>query len=239
MHIDIITKINNAKNNTDDMHVLIEEYMPFIKSEVYKSKSYDQFEIDDLLSVAMSAFDESVNKYDDEKGNFISFSSKIINLRLIDYFRSQAKYKNEILDKNTGDNSEKSIVESGLDKRSIEEFSASELNLLRREEIMEFKEELTKFSIDFVKLKKSSPKKKELRKMCFEIADYIRETEELQNRLRTKKTLDLEKICEKFKVHRKKVERTRSYIIAIVIILDGDYMFIRDYINWRWWCWKE
>jgi len=233
MCIDLIIKINNAKNNTDDMHALIEEYMPFIKSEVYKSKSYKRFEIDDLLSVAMSAFDESINKYDDEKGNFISFSSKIINLRLIDYYRSQAKYKNEILDKNTDNNSEKSIVESRLDKRSIEEFSASELNLLRREEIMEFKEELTKFSIDFVKLKKSSPRKKELRKICFEIADYIRETEELQNRLKTKKTLDIEKICGKFKVHRKKVERTRSYIIAIVIILDGDYMFIRDYISWR------
>jgi len=233
MHTDLIIKINNAKNNTDDMHVLIEEYMPFIKSEVYKSKSYDKFEIDDLLSIAMLAFSESVDKYDEEKGNFISFSSKIVNLRLIDYYRSQAKYDNEILDKNTGETSERSIVESGLDKKSIEEFSESELNLLRREEIMEFKEELTKFSIDFVKLKKSSPRKKELRNMCFEIADYIIENEELQNRLRTNRTLDLEKICGKFEVHRKKVERARSYIIAIVIILDRDYMFIRDYINWR------
>ncbi|MGB3367490.1 MAG: sigma factor [Acidaminobacteraceae bacterium] len=233
MHTDLIVKINNAKNNTDDMNILIEEYMPFIKSELYKSKSYNKFEIDDLISIGMLAFSESVNKYDQEKGNFISFSSKILKLRVIDFYRSQAKYDNEILDKNWADSSELSIVESGLNKRSIEEFSESELNLLRREEIMEFKEELIKFSIDFVKLKKSSPRKKELRKMCFEIADYIIENEELQNKLKIKKTLDLEKICKKFEVHRKKIERARSYIIAIVIILDGDYMFIRDYINWR------
>ena len=233
MHKDLIIKINNAKASESDMHILIEEYMPFIKSEVYKSKSYDQFEIDDLISIAMLAFKESADKYDEKKGNFISFSSKIIKLRLIDYYRSQSKYQNEVLDKNSDLKSENSLVDINLNKKSIEKFSDSELNMLRREEILEFRVKLTKLNIDFSKLKKSSPKKKELRKMCFDIADYIVCDIELYERLLTKNTLDLEKICSVFNVNRKKVERARIYIIAIVIILKEEYVFIRDYVDWR------
>lgn len=233
MHIDLIDKINNAKANEADMHMLIEEYMPFVKSEVHKSKSYDQFEFDDLLSVAMLAFKESVDKYDETRGNFISFSSRIIKLRLIDYYRAQSKYKNEVLDNAREENNENSLVESKLNIRSIEEFSKAELNILRREEILEFKEKLNNYNIDFSKLTKSSPKKKELRKMCFEIANYIVSDKELYERLHNKNTLDLEKISSVFKVNRKKVERARIYIIAIVIVVKENYVFILDYVDWR------
>lgn len=232
MHVDMIRKINNAKKNAEDMHVLIQEYMPFIKSEVYKSKSYEKYEIDDLISVGMLAFTESVNKYDGEKGNFISFSSKVINLRLIDYYRSQSKFDNELLLENISDDADKRSDESEFNKKSIDEFSKSELDLLRREEIIEFQSVIKNYGIDFSKLKKSTPKKKELRKMSFEIASYILANKDMYERLQTKKTLDLENICSNFDVNRKKVERARSYIIAIVIILSGDYTFIREYVNW-------
>ncbi len=233
MHTGLIDKINNAKNSDDDMHILIEEYMPFIKSEVHKSKSFEKFEQDDLLSIAMLAFSESVKKYDEEKGNFISFSSRLIKLRLIDYYRSQAKFESEVLDKKTIDDMDNSGVQLGLNKKSIEEYSISQVNILRREEILDFKEELAHFDIDFSKIQKSSPKKKELRRICFDIANYILDDSELYNRLLTKKTLDLERLCEVFKVHRKKIERARVYIIAIIIVLRSDYIFIKDYVNWR------
>lgn len=233
MHRDLIDKINNAKTNDADMHILIDEYMPFIKSEIHKSKSSEKFEEDDLLSIAMLAFNESVKKYEEEKGNFISFSSRLIRLRLIDYYRSQAKFDSEVLDKKMSDDIGNSRVELGLNKKSLEEYSTSQINILRREEILEFKEELALFEIDFSKIQKSSPKKKELRRICFEIANYILDDSELYNRLLTKKTLDLERLCKTFKIHRKKIERARVYIIAIIIVLRSDYIFIKDYVNWR------
>lgn len=239
MHEDLLVKLESAKIDDKKMHILIEEYMPFIKSEVYKSKSIDLFEVDDLISVAMSAFKESVDKYDENLGNFISFASRIINLRLIDYYRSHLKFKNEILDNVASSNTNKSIVELGLEKKSIDEFSQTEVNLLRREEILEFKEELLNFGIDLKKLEKSSSKKKEIRIRCYEIASFIINDDESYNKLLNRKIIETENICSNFDINKKKLERLRAYIIAIVIILKGDYIFIRDYVSWRWLCWEE
>jgi RNA polymerase sigma factor len=55
---------------------------------------------------------------------------------------------------------------------------------------------------------------------------------ELIRHIKNKKTLPIIQIEKSLKIPRKKIDRGRKYIIAVLIICTGDYEFIKDYINW-------
>jgi RNA polymerase sigma factor len=55
--------------------------------------------------------------------------------------------------------------------------------------------------------------------------------EELVEKIKAKKVLPLKEIIEKLSINKKLVERWRKYIIALIIILSGDYPYIRSYLN--------
>ena len=57
---------------------------------IYINKSSEQW------SISLSAFCESVKSYSLEKGSFYAFAELVIKRRLIDFLKSQSKYKNEI-----------------------------------------------------------------------------------------------------------------------------------------------
>jgi len=46
-----------------------------------------------------------------------------------------------------------------------------------------------------------------------------------------KKKLPLKRLEEKVNVSRKTIERNRIYIVAMVLILSGDYRFLGDYLK--------
>ncbi len=71
---------------------------------------------------------------------------------------------------------------------------------------------------------------KKTRKLYKEIALQITTDASLMMYINNNKRLPIQKIVEKMKVHRKKVERGRIYIIALIIIKIGDYRFLKEYI---------
>jgi len=54
---------------------------------------------------------------------------------------------------------------------------------------------------------------------------------ELLERIRAKKALPVKELTEKLGINRKMLERWRKYIIALVVILAGDYPYIKSYLN--------
>lgn len=46
-----------------------------------------------------------------------------------------------------------------------------------------------------------------------------------------KKYIPIAEIEKALKISRKKIERLRKYIIAIIIIITGDYYYIKEYIR--------
>ena len=78
-----------AKQSDDIAKALIGEFMPFLKGRVARySGSLDEYEREDMLSVAMSAFYEAVHGYDIEKGHFYPFANQVVCARLIDRIRA-------------------------------------------------------------------------------------------------------------------------------------------------------
>ena len=85
------------EGDEDDKNNLIQEYIPFIKKVlVNQLGSYIEVENDDYFSIGLIAFNEAIEKYDEERGNFLTFASVVIKSRLIDQLRKESRRSKEV-----------------------------------------------------------------------------------------------------------------------------------------------
>ncbi|AJA49879.1 RNA polymerase sigma factor SigI [Clostridium pasteurianum DSM 525 = ATCC 6013] len=223
-------RVEKAKIDQKELNKLIEVYKPFIANILYKKKGkFLQYGCDDELTIGMMAFKEAVEAYDKKKGKFLSFAKHVISLRSIDHYRKNEKMKDKIwlpIVTQSDDKSENSV----MDDESIKKYEYEKENELRRLEISEYKKELKKWDIEFADLLRTCPKQDRLKKVYKEIAQFIIMDSKILNRLIITKRLPIKEIQGNMLIHRKKIERGRLYIIALVIALKGDYDLIREYI---------
>ena len=225
-------RVRKIKNNNDEINRLVEEYKPFIASCVEKNTGrYVKYGEDDELSVGLLAFVEAIKAYNVLRGNFLSFSQNVIKRRLIDYHRKEKRHKNVVyINEYTNDDEEK---ENDLSiEKSLDIYSEREISEYRRLEIEELKKELAQWDISFIELTETSPKHEKTRKMCAEIISFIVSQPELVKQVKNKRYLPVAEIEKSLCIPRKKIERMRKYILAVMIINTGDYEYIRDYVNW-------
>ncbi|MDP4268334.1 MAG: RNA polymerase subunit sigma, partial [Bacteroidota bacterium] len=72
----------------------------------------------------------------------------------------------------------------------------------------------------------------ETKEIYKEIVNAVINRQELLNMIKTKKYLPIIEIEKETGIHRKKIERSRKYVITMIIILTGEYKYIQDFINW-------
>lgn len=218
--ISLEERVIKSKNNNDELNTLISDFRPFIASVVQKKVGkYLEYGVDDELSVGLSAFMEAVNSFDVKKGTFLSFSRLVINARVIDFLRKKSKLRTISIDEDSQDENELSTV---LDKKSMERCTlASEEDSIKLE-VIEYASLLKNWNIGFNELVRISPKKDTLRQEYKNAARAIIDNDNILNELMRTKRLPIQEIEKILKIHRKKLERGRIYIIAIVLaILNG------------------
>ena len=64
-----------------------------------------------------------------------------------------------------------------------------------------------------------------------DVAHVIMEDEQLIQFLFDKKSLPMKQLVDRVQVSRKTIERQRKYIIAIVLILAGEFQMLQEYIR--------
>ncbi|MCS0672471.1 RNA polymerase sigma factor SigI [Cytobacillus firmus] len=224
--VELIQQGDTALNNE-----LIESYKPFIAKTVSSVCKRYIHESDDEFSIGLIAFNEAIQKYSPDKGSsLISFSEVLIKRRVIDYIRKQSKFQN--LSFNGGSNLEDDDAGSAIeDELSIEDFRKKTDEELRKEEILQFTQILQEFDLTFSDLIEQSPKHADARKNAMTVAKILVENDELKNILYDKKKLPIKQLESYVSLSRKTIERNRKYIIAISLILTGDYIFLKDYIK--------
>lgn len=224
--VELIQQGDTALNNE-----LIESYKPFIAKTVSSVCKRYIHESDDEFSIGLIAFNEAIQKYSPDKGSsLISFSEVLIKRRVIDYIRKQSKFQN--LSFNGGSNLEDDDTGSAIeDELSIEDFRKKTDEELRKEEILQFTQILQEFDLTFSDLIEQSPKHADARKNAMTVAKILVENDELKNILYDKKKLPIKQLESYVSLSRKTIERNRKYIIAISLILTGDYIFLKDYIK--------
>jgi len=210
---------------------LIDTYKPFIAKTVSSVCKRYISESDDEFSIGLIAFHEAIEKYSSDKGSsLISFAEVIIKRRVIDYIRSQAKYNVLSLDK--GIQHEEDSESSSIDvELSIKEYNIQIDEQLRKEEILLFTRMLQQFDLTFQDLLEQSPKHADARKSAILVAKAVADNEMFSNSLLKKKQLPIKQLESVVSVSRKTIERNRKYIIAISLILIGDFVYLKDYIK--------
>lgn len=104
-------------------------------------------------------------------------------------------------------------------------------NEFRAQEINDLTKELKEYGIEFESLVSCSPKHKDTRDALLNIALYCIRDEEVLNKIKSKKTLPIKELMQRLGTNRKMLEKWRKYIITLVIILSGDYPYIKSYLN--------
>jgi RNA polymerase sigma factor len=211
---------------------LIDSYKPFIAKTVSSVCKRYIHESDDEFSIGLIAFNEAIQKYSPDKGSsLISFSEVLIKRRVIDYIRKQSKYQNISFNGASNLEEDETAGSSIEDELSIEDFRKKKDEELRREEILQFTQILQQFDLTFTDLIEQSPKHADARKNAMAVAKILVENEELKTILIEKKRLPIKQLESYVSLSRKTIERNRKYIIAISLILAGDYVYLKDYIK--------
>lgn len=223
-------RIDEIRDDTQQINRFVEEYKPFIASCAEKvAGRFLNYGSDDELSIAMLAFVEAINSFNQSKGSFFSFSRNVIKRRIIDYYRKEKRHDivvslNMYIDEK-GEDFDLSTNEA------IRQHSEKELSQIRGLEMKSLAKELESWNITFSDLTRISPKHKSTRDKCMQIVGFILFKSDILNQIVTKRYLPVAELEKETQLPRKLVERFRKYIIALVIIETGDYGYIQNYIK--------
>ncbi len=188
-------------------------------------------EQDEEFSIALNGCHEAINAYNPtENASFQTFAHLVIKRRITDFIRKEAvRHKKELLFDGSVDNSEDEHFL--LKQLAVTTYSEEQFTEARREELIKYSKLLTSLNLSFDELTKSAPKHKDARKTAFQIAQIIADSEELYELLIKNKKLPLKEIEALVEVSRKTLERQRKYIIAVVLLLNSDFVYIKDYVK--------
>jgi RNA polymerase sigma factor len=215
----------SARNN------FIESHEPYILKEISKISHRYTTKEDDEFSIGLFAFNEAIDKFDFSKGNsFYSLASVVIRNRVIDFLRKENKHKYHLSFDEKDEESEhaENISES---KVSIDRFQQEEKAKRLKEEISDFVKHLDDFGISLEELVEISPKHKDARENIFSIVQSICKDEDMINYILKHKRIPLKELLHVVDCSRKTLERNRKYILAIFVIYNGNYTFLKGYLK--------
>ncbi|WP_421384272.1 RNA polymerase sigma factor SigI [Bacillus salacetis] len=221
------------EGNEELLNQVLEDYKPFVKKTVSSVCKRYIYESDDEFSIGLIAFHDAIFKYSSDRGaSFISFAEVIIKRKVIDYIRMNGRHQNISVEANT-ENDEGEVQNKITDTLSMEEYDRTRVADERREEIMAFTKKLKEYSLSFDDLVSNSPKHEDARVNAISIAKLVVSTPSLLEYLQEKKRLPIKQLEKQVGFSRKTIERNRKYIIAISIIIMGDFYYLKDYLKGR------
>jgi RNA polymerase sigma factor len=211
-------RVIRSRGDNDLLNSLIKEFKPFIASVAQKRVGrYLEYGVDDELSVGLMAFREAVNSFKEGRAKFLSFARMVISMRLIDYFRKMDNNFEVLGDEDEGDL---------WDSQSVELYQLENDEEDLKAEVINYSALLSQWGIDLTELAGASPKNDDLKNEYQEIARMIAEDEVLLKNLMETKRLPIKEIEKEVQIHRKKVERGRIYIIAMVLAIKSGFSYM-------------
>lgn len=213
----------NEKTYTE-IDTLIQDYMPFIISEVsHVTNRYVCIENDDELSIGLIAFYEAIQRYSADKGAFIPFAKLVMRSRLRNHFKSNCPVDTCSLDTFAPEQ-----LESCLEP-IIEPHPGDEDAL--KEEIHKLTHILSDFGFNLSDVADEAPKHRETRDNAITLSERISKEQSFVDWLYLKKRLPITQICLKFTITQKVIKRSKKFIITTVIIFDKNLRNLKLWIG--------
>ncbi|MGL5977869.1 MAG: sigma factor [Erysipelotrichaceae bacterium] len=221
----LLQQLQASKTDEQVANQLLEQYRPFILSQVSNFTKAAACVSDDTYSIALHAFYEAILRYVEERGNFISYAALCIRSRLLDDARKQARRQSELsLDEEVGEEG------VSLHERIAAPSDSCEVTLATQEEILELTTALARFGISFADLANNTPKQERTKTSCASAIAYAASNTELLDILLQTKKLPLAALVAGSGVERKTLERHRTYLIAMLLIQTNGFVLLRGHL---------
>lgn len=211
---------------------LLVQYNPFILRVAARATGrYIRSGSDDEYSVALGAFNEAIDGYSSDRGGFLNFAETVIKRRLIDYYRRESRRPETPISDFEDTDDEGNVSNPIMLKESVLAFNVESEAEARREEIVRFGRDLQQYGLSFAELTRVSPKHEDARRSAIAVAKLLVADGELTDHLMKRRELPLSALADVAPVSRKTIERQRKYIIAVSLILLGDYAYMQGYLE--------
>ena len=221
-----------AKQSETEAGILIDEFMPFLNARVSRyTAQFSGHMRDDALSVSMIALHEAIQKYDIEKGHFFPFADRVVRARIIDHIRKVSRQERNQVSLDAEDEYGQSTQANAVNIISIRNYDEEQRRARIAEEIEQFTADIASWGITMDALAKSSPKHKELRKTYKEIVSAIADCDDIMQTIHIKRYFPIKAISKITGLPQKKLERSRTYVLASLIIRTGDYELLSDFLE--------
>lgn len=212
--------VRQAQNGSRDAReILMTQNRQFILSvgEIVCKRKLT-WENDDELSIALMAFNEAIDAYDEAKGaGFLGFARKIIKHRLIDFFRTEQRHHHISLDNSgcDGETGQNPIECSKAWEQHREKNEQEELS----EMMLEFDSLLGEYGTSLEELADICPRHRDTREKLLNAALLLSANDELFTTFIRNKRIPAKELASLAKISRRVLENGRKYIIALVLIL--------------------
>ena len=196
---------------------LIEQYRPFVLKEAQRvCRRILEWGRDDELSIALIAFNEAIDAYNETKGSsFNHLCRLVIKRRLIDYFRQTDK-TGEIV------TADEIVSQSTVE----EDWEQAE----REAEIDEYGRILNDFNLSFARVAEAQPRHKQTREKLRQAAKILAGNQVLMDYLYKSGNLPKRRLCELAGVTSRVLDRGRVYVIALALLLSREELpHLREY----------
>jgi RNA polymerase sigma factor len=218
-----------SREDQQKLNDLLEAYKPFIASCVQKlSGKYLRYGIDDELSIGMMAFVQAVKGYKPLHGEFLGYAATIIRSRVIDYYRAQKKHSEKLVYLRPDQEETEETIDLQASLASYGEEKSRQDRVL---EIQTLNQVLARYDIQLSDLENVSPKNKQTRQICKEVIRFLTSHPDITDETLKSGNLPLVQIEKTLQIKRKKFERHRKYIIAVLLIKTGDYPYLAEYVR--------
>ena len=189
---------------------------------------------DDEWSIALCAFSDAIDSYRPDQGGFLPFSQMLIKRALIDYHRSTARHLTEI--------STSPFVLEGVDEDpddweksvflAVAEQSRESADRSLPDEIAAANEALQRYGFRFFDLTDCSPQQEKTKQACAAAIRFVLSRPRLLEEMEKTRKLPIRAVADGSGVSKKILDRYRKYIIMAVLILNGEYPQLSEYLKY-------
>lgn len=209
---------------------LIREHLPRIRQLVRRLTHRSDVEQLDEYSLALETFNKAIDRYRTEwQVPFFPYARILIRNRIYDWFRHQQSgiqtvHLHEACTSQTDSDTDD-------DAFSDQSFEATQTNLEFAESMAVLESKLDRFKLSLSKMISAFPKHADSRLMCIRVARSLCQNRQLMDKMMVSGHLpgkDLAAICQ---IPVKTIERNRSAIILLSLLLDSDLHTLQTYIR--------
>lgn len=187
---------------------------------------------DDEWSISLIAFNEAIDSFKPELGtNFLSHARLVIRRRLVDFFRQNSRGEAVPLDDGREDDEGQPQPSWAEEHAAWQQYRRDQEIAERAEEIERFQAQLADFGLSLDDLEEASPSHRDTRLECLRIAAALAGQPRLLEFVMTRHQLPIAELMLLTGTSRKILETWRRYLLAVTLILGGDYEHLRGFVR--------